>query len=74
MDSKSICEMTALQMRAEIEIGHLSARQVVEAHLINIEARNSAINAIVTLDAEGALLLNHQGRVETITAGEVFFR
>ena len=55
MDSKSICEMTALQMRAEIEIGHLSARQVVEAHLINIEARNSAINAIVTLDAEGAL-------------------
>jgi BirA family biotin operon repressor/biotin-[acetyl-CoA-carboxylase] ligase len=26
------------------------------------------------IDAEGALLLNRQGRVETITAGEVFFR
>jgi amidase len=55
MDSKSICDMTALQMRAEIAAGHLSARQAVLAHLAAIEARNPAINAIVTLDAEGAL-------------------
>ncbi|HEY0297146.1 MAG TPA: amidase [Bordetella sp.] len=55
MDWKSICDMTALQMRVEIETGHLSARQAVEAHLASIEARNPAVNAIVTLDAEGAL-------------------
>lgn len=55
MDSKSICDMTALQMRAEIETGNLSARQVVQAHLDRIQACNPAVNAIVTLDAEGAL-------------------
>jgi amidase len=55
MDWKSICDMTALQMRQEIETGQLSARQVVEAHLASIEVRNPAINAIVTLDPEGAL-------------------
>ncbi|SAI66640.1 amidase [Bordetella ansorpii] len=55
MDSTSICEMTALQMRAEIAAGHLSARDVVQAHLARIEQWNPKVNAIVTLDAEGAL-------------------
>jgi len=47
--------MTALQLRAEIAAGRLSAREAVQAHLASIEARNPAVNAIVTLDAEGAL-------------------
>jgi len=55
MDGMSICNMTALQLRAEIATGHLSAREVVQAHLDSIAQRNPAINAIVTLDAEGAL-------------------
>jgi len=55
MDCTSICDMTALQMRAEIAAGHLSAREVVAAHLARIEQWNPKINAIVTLDAEGAL-------------------
>lgn len=55
MDSTSICEMTALQMRAEIAAGRLSAREAVQAHLARIERWNPAVNAIVTLDAEGAL-------------------
>ena len=55
MDSTSICEMTALQMRAEIAAGHLSARDVVQAHLDRIEQWNPKVNAIVTLDADGAL-------------------
>ncbi|ARP92917.1 amidase [Bordetella genomosp. 13] len=55
MSETSICDMTALQMRAEIAAGHLGAREVVQAHLARIERWNPAINAIVTLDAEGAL-------------------
>lgn len=54
-DWASICAMTALEMRAEILAGRLSARQTVEAHLESITRRNPAINAVVTLDAEGAL-------------------
>ncbi|WP_459616330.1 amidase [Bordetella sp. 2513F-2] len=47
--------MTAREMRAEIAAGHLSAREVVQAHLDCIAQRNPVVNAIVTLDAEQAL-------------------
>ncbi|MCW0208106.1 MAG: amidase [Achromobacter sp.] len=51
----TVCEMTATAMRAEIAAGHLSAREVVSAHLARIDAWNPHVNAVVTLDAEGAL-------------------
>jgi len=54
MSWQSICEMTALQMRQEMSQGHLSALELVDAHLTSIEARNAPVNAIVTLDADGA--------------------
>lgn len=55
MSWQTVCELTAVQMRAEIAAGHLSAREVTEAHLAAIGERNVAVNAIVTLDADNAL-------------------
>ncbi|MCW3151371.1 amidase [Achromobacter spanius] len=51
----SVCDLSAVAMRAEIAAGHLSAREVTAAHLARIDACNPHINAVVTLDAEGAM-------------------
>ena len=42
------------QLAAAIRAGRVSAVEVLEAHLAQIEAHNRALNAIVTLDAEQA--------------------
>ncbi|AHV93822.1 amidase family protein [Bordetella holmesii 30539] len=54
MSWQSLCEMTAVQMRAQIAAGQLSAREVTDAHLAAIGQRNPAVNAIVTLDEQAA--------------------
>ncbi len=46
--------MPAHRLAAAIRDGEVSAAAVLEAHLGQIEAHNGALNAIVTLDAEGA--------------------
>ncbi|WP_269138023.1 amidase family protein, partial [Streptomyces antimycoticus] len=50
-----ICVLDAVDLAARIRRGELSAREVVQAHLDRIERHNPAVNAIVTLDKEGAL-------------------
>jgi amidase len=47
--------MTALELRAALRSGELSAREVVQAHLDQIDRFNPDVNAIVTLVAERAL-------------------
>src|SRR4051812_3532938 len=47
--------MSASELAAGIRSRRFSSREVVESHLSRIEAVNSRVNAIVTLDAEGAL-------------------
>ncbi len=42
------------QLAAAIRAGQVSAMQVLEAHLAQIDRHNPALNAVVTLDAEGA--------------------
>jgi len=42
------------QLAAAIRAGKVSAEAVLEAHLAQIEQHNSALNAVVTLDVEGA--------------------
>src|SRR3954449_12484695 len=42
------------QLAAAIRAGHVSATEVLEAHLAQIATHNSALNAIVTMDAERA--------------------
>ncbi len=49
------CDLSAVALRDEIAAGHLSAREVMVAHLDRIAAWNPKVNAVVTLDAEGAL-------------------
>src|SRR6266566_9367580 len=42
------------QLATAIRAGHVSATEVLEAHLAQIAAHNPALNAIVTMDAERA--------------------
>ncbi len=42
------------QLAAAIRAGHVSATEVLEAHLAQIERHNPALNAIVTMDIEQA--------------------
>src|SRR5216684_8795314 len=42
------------QLAAAIRAGHVSATEVLEAHLAQIEKYNPALNAVITLDAERA--------------------
>ncbi len=42
------------QLAAAIRSGDISATEVLEAHLAQIERHNPVLNAIVTIDAEGA--------------------
>lgn len=46
---------SAVELTAQMQDGSLSAREVVEAHLRQIEAVNPSLNAIVTLTADKAL-------------------
>src|SRR5712664_4724029 len=42
------------QLAAAIRAGHVSATEVLEAHLAQIDKHNPALNAVITLDAEQA--------------------
>jgi amidase len=50
-----VCSLTAVEMAALIRAKKLSAREVVAAHLEQIERVNPSVNAIVTLVAEQAV-------------------
>lgn len=54
MDDETICWMPARAMAAAIAAGDLTATAVLEAHLAQIARVNPMVNAIVTLDADGA--------------------
>lgn len=53
--TQDICFLTATEMASQIRAGHLSAHDVMTAHLAQIERINLKVNAIVTLHAEQAL-------------------
>src|SRR2546421_3019091 len=42
------------QLAAAIRAGHVSAIEVLQAHLAQIDAHNPTLNAVITLDAERA--------------------
>jgi amidase len=50
-----ICFLTALELKAALAAKELSAREVVRAHLDQIERVNPRVNAVVTLVADRAL-------------------
>ena len=51
----SLCDLTASEMARRLRTRDLSAREVMQAHLDRIADRNPRLNAIVTLDADGAM-------------------
>jgi len=53
--TRNLCFLSASMMAAEIRAGHLSARELMQAHLARIADINPQVNAIVTLHAEQAL-------------------
>ena len=55
MNQTDICFLTATQLADFIRSKELSAREVMEAHLAQIERVNPKVNAIVTLLPERAL-------------------
>ena len=55
MASNDICYLTAREIRDKISNRELSAVEVMEAHLIQIESVNPTVNAIVTLHSDQAM-------------------
>ena len=55
MDDSDLCFMPAVELRASLLRRAVSAREVLQAHLRQIERVNPALNAIVTLAAAPAL-------------------
>jgi amidase len=54
-DATELCRQSARDLVATLQRREVSAREVVEAHLAQIDRCNSAVNAVVTLTAEQAL-------------------
>ena len=50
-----LCFLPATELARRLRAKELSAREVMRAHLARIERDNPRLNAIVTLDADGAL-------------------
>ena len=55
MSSNEICYLTAREIREKIRNRELSAVEVMEAHLMQIERVNSTVNAIITLHSDRAM-------------------
>ena len=53
--ASELCEMTAVDLVGRLRKKEVSAREVMSAHLTQIEHVNSKVNAIVTLVAEQAM-------------------
>ena len=49
-----LCTRPATELAAMVRAREVSARELLEAHLARIDRLNPSVNAIVTLDADGA--------------------
>lgn len=52
---QDIISMTVIELSAAMKKGEISPKEVLEAYLARIEAKDRKINAYITLDAENAL-------------------
>ena len=55
MPCNEICYLTAREIREKIHNRELSAVEVMDAHLMQIERVNSTVNAIITLHSDRAM-------------------
>ncbi|MEV7383168.1 amidase [Streptomyces lydicus] len=63
--------LDATDLAARLRRREISAREVVQAHLDRIERVNPTVNAIVTLDAEGALAAAAEADARLVRGAEV---
>ncbi len=68
---KDIVFSSTTQLAAAIRAGHVSATEVLEAHLAQIATHNPALNAIITMDAGQARKRAHEAD-EALARGEVW--
>src|SRR6476646_3086176 len=68
---KDIVFSTTTQLAAAIRAGHISASEVLEAHLEQIATHNPTLNAVITLDAEQARKRAREAD-EALARGEVW--
>src|SRR5260370_42410604 len=59
------------QLAAAIRAGHVSATEVLEAHLAQIDKHNPTLNAIITMDAERAYERAREAH-EALARGQVW--
>jgi len=59
------------ELAGVIRAGHLSAREVLNAHLTQIASHNSALNAVITLDVERASERAREAD-DALTRGEIW--
>ncbi len=71
MLDREICFLRATELARGIRAKELSAREVMEAHLAQIERINGKVNAIVTLTAEEAIDRAHAADEALARGGEV---
>jgi amidase len=67
----SICFDSALDLASSIKTGRLPSTEVLEAHLQQIDEFNPGLNAVVTLDADGARARARQAD-EALSRGQVW--
>ena len=53
-DSETLCWLPATELAALVRSRQVSARELLDAHLARIEEVNGPLNAIITLDPDGA--------------------
>jgi amidase len=71
MSESDICFMTATEMAQRIRAGELSCRELMQAHLTQIERINPKVNAIVTQIPPERVLAAAEAADEALTRGEV---
>lgn len=71
MDGQDITDLTAIRLADLIRSRQVSASEVLETHLARIAAHNPRLNAVVTLDEEGARARARQAD-EALAQGEVW--
>ena len=69
MTTEELCYLTATELRQQLQRKTLSAVEVMEAHLAQIERVNSQVNAIITYLPEQALKAAHTAD-EALARGE----
>jgi amidase len=52
LDPEGLVELTAVEQRRLLDTRQVSATELLDAHLVRIEATNSAVNAVIALDAD----------------------